>query len=54
MNTTARHDLPSDTQQLAKLAFLLNYDHADELVEELKETRGEIRIGFESVLNVGL
>ena len=31
MNTTARHDLPDDPKQLAKLAYLLNYQDAANL-----------------------
>ena len=33
MNTTARHDLPRDEGELAKLAYLLNYNSAAELLD---------------------
>ena len=37
MNTTARHDLPDDQRELAKLAYLLGYDSGRALQAECLE-----------------
>ena len=50
MNTTARHDLPSDSKQLAKLAYLLNYTDADALTETVDSHRKTIRKIFEGLV----
>ncbi len=50
MNTSARHDLPEDKKQLAKLAFLLNYANGDQLREQVQQQRAEIRRTFDSLL----
>ncbi len=50
MNTTARHDLPSDPQQLAKLAYLLNYADAQQLHDVVAEQRRTIREIFDRML----
>jgi glutamate-ammonia-ligase adenylyltransferase len=49
MNTTARHDLPEDQRELAKLAYLLGYDSDRALLSDCSEfTRGN-RERFESI-----
>ena len=47
MNTTARHDLPSDRCELEKLAYLLNYATADQMVNRIRGCRAEIRTIFD-------
>lgn len=39
MNTTARHDLPQDPEELAKLAYLLNYPAERELEQDVNRAR---------------
>lgn len=51
MNTTARHDLPETDQQLAKLAYLLDYDSGEQLSLAVQECRTEIRGVFDSLFN---
>lgn len=41
MNTAARHDLPTDETELAKLAYLLNYPNAAALLEQCAQFTGE-------------
>ncbi|MBP87436.1 MAG: bifunctional [glutamate--ammonia ligase]-adenylyl-L-tyrosine phosphorylase/[glutamate--ammonia-ligase] adenylyltransferase [Planctomycetaceae bacterium] len=49
MNTSARHDLPEDQRELAKLAYLLGYDSDRALLSDCLEfTRGN-RERFESI-----
>ena len=44
MNTSARHDLPEDKRELAKLAYLLDYDSDRSLLSDcLESTRGQPR-----------
>ena len=43
MNTTARHDLPDDSVQLGRLAYLLNRSSGEELVEAVEDCRREVR-----------
>ena len=43
VNTTARHDLPTEGVQLEKLAFLLNYPTATKLREAVDQSRKKIR-----------
>jgi glutamate-ammonia-ligase adenylyltransferase len=50
MNTTARHDLPDDPRQLAKLAYLLNYASGDQLSETVQIQRVEIRKVYDELL----
>ena len=50
MNTTARHDLPDDPDQLAKLAYLLNYADAKLLESTVAEKRKMIREIFDQIL----
>jgi len=52
MNTTARHDLPNEPKQLAKLAYLLNYEDAQRLESTVAENRKTIRDIFDRVLPV--
>ena len=42
-NSEARHDLPDSRETLAKLAFLLRYDHAQQMVDEIKYLQIENR-----------
>ena len=49
MNTTARHDLPTRKRSLVKLAYLLNYSTADELVATVNFHRAEIRKVFNEI-----
>ncbi len=50
MNTTARHDLPDDPKQLAKLAYLLNYQDAAKLADTVGDQRKTIREIFDQIL----
>ena len=43
MNTTARHDLPSDSKQLQRLAFLLNEPSGTSLADEVRQTQEKVR-----------
>jgi glutamate-ammonia-ligase adenylyltransferase len=52
MNTTARHDLPSDPKQLNKLAYLLNYSDAEELTGVVKFHRTTIRKIFDQFVTL--
>ena len=47
MNTTARHDLPEDEQELVKLARLLGYKEAAGLLSDCDDYRSEIRTRFD-------
>ena len=49
MNTTARHDLPNDEEQLRKLAYLLNYVDGDSLRMAVESCRKAVR---KCVLNI--
>ena len=49
MNTAARHDLPEDAVQLAKLAYLLNCAGPEQLVAECEQYTAEIRQRFEQL-----
>ncbi|MFO0903313.1 MAG: bifunctional [glutamate--ammonia ligase]-adenylyl-L-tyrosine phosphorylase/[glutamate--ammonia-ligase] adenylyltransferase [Pirellulales bacterium] len=48
MNTTARHDFPSDPSELRKLAFLLNYPSPEQLEEDVRSTLADNRTRFEA------
>jgi glutamate-ammonia-ligase adenylyltransferase len=39
MNTAARHDLPTDDMELKKLAFLIGWENADQLVADCRKVR---------------
>lgn len=47
MNTTSRHDLPTDELALKKLAYLLNYTDAQALIRDCEHYTGENRLWFE-------
>lgn len=49
MNTSARHDLPKNEKQLAKLAYLLNYSDANQLSASVHRHRTRIRHVFDSL-----
>ena len=51
MNTTARHDLPSDPAELARLVFLLRLDNEQELLELVAEARRGNREIFEAIFS---
>ena len=51
MNTTARHDLPVDRKQLEKLAYLLEYQSADQLANTVANHRIQIREDFDSLFS---
>jgi glutamate-ammonia-ligase adenylyltransferase len=51
MNTTARHDLPSDPGQLAKLAMLLEHSDSDEMLESIKNCRQTVREKFDRLFD---
>jgi len=46
MNTTARHDLPQDAQELKKLAYLLGYHGDQSLLDDCREYTRENRQRF--------
>ena len=46
LNTTARHDLPGDPHELAQLAYLLNYESAEPMVDACRQYREENRRRF--------
>ena len=50
MNTTARHDLPQAPKQLAKLAYLLGYEDATLMSNEVSQQRKTIREIFDRIL----
>jgi glutamate-ammonia-ligase adenylyltransferase len=47
MNTTARHDLPTDEAEVKKLAFLLKYKSGDQLLKDCTEYTQQNRATFE-------
>ena len=51
MNTTARHDLPTQQGQLEKLAFLLRYEDPQRLVQDVSAARRSNRELFERIFN---
>ena len=51
MNTTARHDLPTDPGQLAKLAKLLDYADSNEMLESIGNCRKKVRRLFENIFD---
>ncbi len=50
MNTTARHDLPQDELEMAKLACLLNYPDAKKLVDSCERSTQQNREYFDRYL----
>jgi glutamate-ammonia-ligase adenylyltransferase len=50
MNAAARHDLPDNETELAKLAFLLNYERPNQLEQETQALCQENRRRFEKLL----
>jgi glutamate-ammonia-ligase adenylyltransferase len=46
MNATGRHNLPTDREELAKLAFLLGYRDAQQLEDEALAVSRENRVRF--------
>ena len=51
MNTTARHDLPTDPGQLAKLAKLLNYVDSNEMLKSIETCRQKVRRLFDDIFD---
>ena len=51
MNITARHDLPTDPDELDKLAFLTGYPNAAQLESEIQVFRKENRTRFLSLVD---
>lgn len=49
MNTTARHDLPTDPGELKKLAFLLGYGEEEQLVADCAKYTTENRVRFDKL-----
>lgn len=52
MNTTARHDLPTDPVQLERLAFLLNAPSGSELEQSVRDIRRQVREKSEALFGV--
>jgi glutamate-ammonia-ligase adenylyltransferase len=51
MNTTARHDLPEDSGELNKLAFLLGHSSGESLWRECRELTRENRVRFDRIFD---
>ena len=51
MNATGRHELPDNRRELAKLAYLLGYADASELVAEAEHTFAENRARFNRIFD---
>ncbi len=49
MNTTARHDLPTDEVELKRLAYLLNYSSGEQLSAECRQVMAQNREDFERI-----
>lgn len=43
MNTNTRHDLPTDEKQLARLAYLMNFESAEKLSQSVAQCRHNVR-----------
>ena len=52
MNTTARHDLPQETAESNKLAWLLDFSGGQSLIDETKQITGETRQRFQEVFEI--
>jgi glutamate-ammonia-ligase adenylyltransferase len=51
MNTTARHDLPDDPGELAKLAYLLDYPDGQLVHTRCREYMAENRVVFNRIFD---
>ena len=51
INTTARHDLPTEGVQLHKLAFLLDFASAEDLSESVEAARRNIRQQYTAIFS---
>jgi glutamate-ammonia-ligase adenylyltransferase len=51
MNTTARHDVPTEDTEQEKLAFLLEYDNAESLIETGRQFTEENRRRFDRLFD---
>jgi len=51
MNTTARHDMPEDSAELARLAFLLEFDSPDQLLAAAERNTRETRRRFDRIFD---
>jgi glutamate-ammonia-ligase adenylyltransferase len=51
MNTTARHDMPEDDDEMRRLAYLFQYPSADELRQDAKHFTRENRRRFEEIFD---
>ncbi|MEQ8785216.1 MAG: bifunctional [glutamate--ammonia ligase]-adenylyl-L-tyrosine phosphorylase/[glutamate--ammonia-ligase] adenylyltransferase [Pirellulaceae bacterium] len=51
MNTTARHDLPDDPAELARLAFLLEFDSTEQLLAAAERSTSENRVRFDRIFD---
>ena len=51
MNTTARHDVPTEDTEQAKLAFLLEYDNAESLLDMGRHYTEENRRRFDRLFD---
>jgi glutamate-ammonia-ligase adenylyltransferase len=51
MNTTARHDLPVDQQELQRLAYVLGLDRNARVDHICHEHRAAIRLAFDRIAN---
>ncbi|MFO0925313.1 MAG: bifunctional [glutamate--ammonia ligase]-adenylyl-L-tyrosine phosphorylase/[glutamate--ammonia-ligase] adenylyltransferase [Pirellulales bacterium] len=52
MNTTARHDLPEDESELARLAFLLHLPDGAAVVAKCEEMRTAIRAVYDQTMDI--
>jgi glutamate-ammonia-ligase adenylyltransferase len=52
MDSSGRHEFPTDEKELAKLAFLAGYDSNDRLSQEVAETFRQVRAIFLRVFDV--
>jgi glutamate-ammonia-ligase adenylyltransferase len=51
MDATGRHELPESERELAKLAYLLNYNRPQDLVAEAERTFTENRVRFNRIFD---
>jgi len=51
MNTSARHDLPENRIEVAKLAYLLDYDDSATLLKECRQMTRETRRRFDEIFD---
>jgi glutamate-ammonia-ligase adenylyltransferase len=51
MNAAGRHELPENQKELSKLAYLLGYADASELVAEAEHTFAENRVRFNRIFD---